>query len=288
MSQTRYDPFDNRTFGIGFEAWKEYNDAIYKWLSHIPKWREGRAEGEIGVVYATPERAFARQVSPPVEGRIDIPKFSFSLNSVSPDRDRQAVPSIPEAYWYKRRVGEEWQRHLKAMPFDLAYTINFWHKKVFEANYVDWELLSRFRPISYVMANGTNNPVHLESVVDASDLEPGVNADRVLRRTYSIRVEGWLPLPYTQVPSVESINTTFTDIDPGSNLDEVIGDPEGVFDDPNTQYLHDVIWQSEEGATVETAMAIQDFPLFGSPKVKTHEHHKNHESNISLGGAMKL
>jgi hypothetical protein len=252
MSDSQYDYFSHRTLGVGFKVWAEYHSAIKTWLSDISKWRGGRIYGKYPVIYSTPELAFARDIAPLNQGNPDLPMFSFFLSSVSFNKDRWFVPSLPGLTWEKEAVGQdadgnptEWRLYFKSLPYDLNYSISLWHKEEFEAEYADYDILSRFRPLSYVQANGADSPIHIESISDSSELEPGVAADRRLRRTYSIRVEGWLPLPWEQVSRIENISSTLTDVDitdiSQEDWDKLI-EEDSVFTDSNLQNLHEAIW----------------------------------------------
>lgn len=232
MSGATYDPISHRYNGLYFQAWREYRDALYDWLSGI-KFRRAARFNEVKVMYGTPERAHARLISPQNNKRVELPIISFFQNSVSADRNRQYIPDVVPwttipVYDSEGNI-ESWQRHFKSIPYDLNYTVTLWYKRDEEMQQVEANLLWRFTPISYVYANGALSPVYIESISDSSDLEVGPSDDRAMRRTYSIRVDAWLPLPYEEFNPLSKINVGMVSTDDfsesiGSN--ELTGDTE--------------------------------------------------------------
>jgi len=227
MAGPKYDPFTRRTSGLSLRVWRAYNMAMEDWLSGISKDKDGQTYGTIPVLYATPEKAFARREAPLNEGRPDIPMISFYLTSfdLAFDRVNGFLPSfIP--FERVRVPGSDRVRSVPRMlPVNISYQVNLWAKHVYEVQLVDWDLVSRMRPYSNIHVYGADCPVRLESASDSSDLEPGSTDDRQIRRDYSFRVEGWVPLPYTEDDRLKKITIGMTDdVDAGD-------EPEGTNDD---------------------------------------------------------
>jgi len=239
MSGATYDPFSHRYDGLYFLAWDSYNRAIYHWLSGIKVYNKTK-HNDVNVLFNTPERAHARLIAPQTNQRVTIPALSFYINSVSQDLNRQFFPTVHP--WTTIPTYDSdgnvvsWQRHSKALPYDLSYTVTLWYKYDFEMQQVEANLLWRFTPLSYIMGNGAVSPIYLESISDSSDLEVGPETDRVMRRTYSLRVDAWLPLPYQEFDPLSNINigmvgaSVFSD-DIGAN--NITGDSE--IDNINSQ-----------------------------------------------------
>jgi len=232
MAGPKYDPFTRRTYGLSLRVWTPYNQSMQGWLEGIPKERDGGVVGTIPVIMSTPERAFARRRAPLNEGRPDIPMISFYMASFDYDFDRVNgfVPSH-QTYELVRVPGTDRVRRVpKMLPVSINYMATLWAKHLYQVQIADWDLGSRMRPHSYINTYGADCPVYFESASDSSDLEPGSAGDRQIRRDYSFRVEGWMPLPYVEEDRLEKITIGITD-------DESAGDePYGADDELDPEW----------------------------------------------------
>ena len=239
--QPKYDPFSGRIDGIGFEAWKEYDDAFFAWLSNIGKFRAGSPHGTIPVVLASPEKAFAKAQIPLNEGQPDIPLISFYMTTVSLDYDKRGlVPGHILIDKYKK-TSDQWALSGVSTPVTLTYSVTLWAKHYYEIRYVAWAILMRFKPNSFIMANGAASQILFESGSDASDLEPGAGADRSMRHDFSFRVEGWLPRQYIVADSIHKVN-----------IGIVEGDDETVDTDEDPNLFPEMTLQDGSGAVIMT------------------------------------
>lgn len=222
MAGPKYDPFSRRTFGLSLRVWTPYNRAMEGWLAGISKEKDGHVVGTIPVLYATPEKAFARREAPLNEGRPDIPMISFYLSSIDMafDRVNGFFPSFRPFERTSVPGSDRVRSYPRMLPVNLSYSVNLWAKHIYETHLVDWDLLSRMRPYSYLNVYGADCPLYFESVSDSSDLEPGAQSDREIRRDYSFRVEGWLPLPYTEEARLQKITIGMTDDEDAGNEPE--------------------------------------------------------------------
>jgi len=228
LAGPKYDPFSRRTFGLSLRVWTPYNRAMEGWLSGIAKEKNGHIVGTIPVVHATPEKAFARRESPLNESSPDIPMISFYLSSLDMAFDR-VNGFLPSILPFERTMvpgSDRVRTHPRMLPVNLNYSVSLWAKHIYETHIVDWDLLSRMRPYSYLNVYGADCPLYFESTTDSSNLEPGASSDREIRRDYSFRIEGWLPLPYTEEARLKKITIAVTD-------DEGAGDEPENTEDPN-------------------------------------------------------
>ena len=221
----------SRDAGFYTSWYRRYNQGMKDWLSYI---NEGRPETQgvtIPVVYATPERAFADLIRPRVEGQVDIPAISFVLTSLSFNQSRPNGFLSPTMQWDKYKVGDKWRIASKPMPWDIDYNVTIWSKFYETLDLVSYALLSRFIPKSYLYVNGIASEISYQGFSDNSTLEPGADADRVLRHDFQFKVQAWMPMPTYEYGSINQVIMWVTNELNGKNpdgsdktVDDAIGD----------------------------------------------------------------
>lgn len=212
-------PNSHELLGVAFQAFDSYDQAVYKWLSDIPR-TEGNPKKFVNVIRATPARAFARDISPLSEGRPDLPLISFYPQSIDFAMSRLYgwFPScVPVEY--ELLPDGNYAKHFKPLPYDITYNIAIWTKQVWEVQYIDYLLLTRFRPIAMFSVDGNACRVNMVSFSDNSNLENISQDDKMIRHELTVKIEGWLPLPYEIVPSFNRILIELQDITEKEILD---------------------------------------------------------------------
>lgn len=208
MSDIEKEPYSNAYLGVIVKAFKDHHEGMYSWLSNIGLPPEA-GRPTVPVVYATPERAFAKVVAPQAEGQVDLPVITYYCSGMNLNQQRRFLP--PYVQFQKQKVGDGWRLYSKAMPWDLTYNVTVITNKVNQADIINWQIITRFTPNSYIKLGRAAICLKLESAVDTSSLEPGKDKDRIVRRDYTINAEGWLELPYQDVGSIGSVITELND-----------------------------------------------------------------------------
>lgn len=211
----------SRDWGVSYPFFRDYVQGMYDWLSCITLDRP-EAPYEIPVVYSTPERAFADLTQPRVEGQVDIPKISFFMTGAQMDMER-FVPTFVNPHWNKQDIGDKWRVSPRPMPYNLDFAVTVWTQFQIDQDIVAYRIMSRFTPSSYLYINGTPSRISLSSFSDTSDLEPGTDADRKIRKDYSFSVEAWMPMPYTEVGKINDFILWMTDKESGTPPEPVDG-----------------------------------------------------------------
>ena len=243
----------SRDWDVPYGWFRTYNEAMKLWLEGI---RLGRPESPdpVRVVYATPERAFADFISPRVEGQVDLPVISMSLSSATFDPSRFRAP---REIFTKTLVGDQWQLETRAMPYTLSYNVTVWAKFHNDLDIIGYSLMSRFTPKSYLSVKNRASMISFSGMNDTSNLEPGQDADRILRHDYMFTVEAWMDMPARLVGKIEGVvlhidNDIDTELDPDSSVE--VGFPmEGSFDNEDisrgqsgTEHTIPGVYTSEE------------------------------------------
>ena len=188
--------------GMYFAWFKTYNTAMQNWLSGIKENRPETQNVEIPVLMSTPERALSDLKRPRVEGQVDLPVITFTMTGASFEQSRFVPSTIP---FIRERVGDKWILQPKPMPWELNYNISVFAKYMVTLDIVAYALFSRFTPKSYLSVNGAASMITFTGHNDSSQLEPGANADRILRHDYQFKVDAWMPLPYKEVGMIRNI-----------------------------------------------------------------------------------
>lgn len=228
---------------------REFDEAVYNFATfHLPddqgQWKE------VPRVFATPDRAFSRWVE---------------LNPNTPDGAKRKQDDVTLPLASVSMVGEpelDWSRYSMARnrvaytndfngifvaphsdPYTLRYQIDFWAKTKRHLQLLIEQWLRAFNgditlirvPIlsegSEYRKLGQKTPImtcemYHESVTDNSDLEPGEDQNRILRKTVTARINAWLIKGVTQVPTVRRVNLSLMDTSTGETLSTEMYDEE--------------------------------------------------------------
>jgi len=169
------------------------------------------------IVFATPERAFSIVTSPvedynlqaepgaqSLSDRITLPIISYHRTGMERNENRHLNPSL---MWTKRFSPNNNKVSMspKPNPVDILYDVSFWTKYEVEKLMFLETLIQDFQPLGYLLCDfaHTQVPMRLENITDNSNLEDLGDGDRLLRVTFSIRVEGFIFRKPTCVPTIK-------------------------------------------------------------------------------------
>lgn len=123
-------------------------------------------------------------------------------------------------------------------PLDLEFQMDFYSRMEMHMRWIMQRIEEQFWPLAYMQIRTPflNEPCHQMAMkyggwVDNSDLEPGVEGDRIIRQTLTVTVEGWMWFDIKQAPTVhrygqespdlEESNTALTDLAPPLTSDDI-------------------------------------------------------------------
>lgn len=211
-------------------------DKSYKKLVIEQPATGGRLRKVVNVIYADMSESIARIASPLRNGLVQTPGVSFYLS------DRQPKEGMrPKENYYTRRFYDKNGNKIgsAAVPplqeYELTYSINIWSPYRSYMSILEYQIQSEFAPekffwipgsgtgdseYGFQFTKGTNNCRYerehhgqwahsiFEGITDASDLEPGAGAQRMIRTEITFRLtNAFMALPFErEQPYIGEVN----------------------------------------------------------------------------------
>ena len=160
---------------------------------------------DIRCMHANPERTIAAIKQ---ESNIILPVISISQNSSdnADVRRRNAPVIINETYWSDIRKRAFRVLSLAPRAVNIQYTINIWAKYKSNLDQVIEQIRLLFNPHMVVINQYTNvSQAYIETEVDKSSVEVGDRQERILRRSFDIKLEAYIPNPKFLITSTGEI-----------------------------------------------------------------------------------
>lgn len=164
---------------------------------------------DVKCVHANPERTIAKLKQ---DNNIILPIISINQNQSSNanERRRGAPQLVIESFWSdnKKRAVRVISEAPRAI--DIEYGINVWTKYKANMDQICEQIRLMFNPHMVVKNSYTTTAMaFLETESDNSTLETSDRQERIIRRTFSIKLEGWIPNPkfiITNTGEIEELN----------------------------------------------------------------------------------
>lgn len=171
----------------------------------------------VPILIKPPERAVAwmfqenvRKDPTLVVGRVRLPVLSLYRSGISPAPSRYVYHKAID--WYRRlrpdgkpglAVAEGGKKRAVVLgssigiPVDLNYDLTAWAMYDEDMNQIAEQVLGKFSLVGYIRVQGVNveQVVKLNSVQNASEAEPGDKGQRIIKYTFSLTAEGYIPQP---------------------------------------------------------------------------------------------
>jgi len=167
----------------------------------------------ISCIHANPERTIAKLKQ---ENNIILPIISIHQNSsANADMRRRNSPVlINESFWSEEKRRAFRVVGLAPRAVDIEYGINIWAKYKGNLDQIVEQIRLLFNP-HLVITNSYTNTAHafIEDEADTSSFEVADRQDRVIRRTFTIKLECYIPNPkflITSTGEIEEFNTETT------------------------------------------------------------------------------
>jgi ribosomal protein L28 len=156
-------------------------------------------------LHANPERAVAKMKQ---ENNIILPVLSINQNSSAnaDDRRRGAPQIVNETFW-----SEEKKRAVRVISeapraVDIEYGINIWAKYKANLDQLVEQIRLLFNPHLVVKTSYTNvAQAYIEQEQDQSSVDTSDREERILRRSFTIKLEGYIPNPQFLITSTGEI-----------------------------------------------------------------------------------
>ena len=168
---------------------------------------------DIKCVHANPERTIAKLKQ---ENNIILPIISINQNSsANADNRRRNAPNlVNESFWSEEKKRAFRIICLAPRAVDIEYGINIWAKYKANLDQIVEQIRLMFNPHLVVKNSYTNvAQAYIDQESDNSTFETADRQDRIIRRTFSVKLEGYIPNPkflITSTGEIEEINADTT------------------------------------------------------------------------------
>ena len=168
---------------------------------------------DIKCIHANPERTIAKLTQ---ENNIILPIISIDQNSSNnaDPRRRASFSLVNESFWSEKKKRAFRVVSIAPRALDIEYKINIWSKYKANLDQIIEQIRLLFNPHLVIKNSYTNSAIaFLDQETDGSTLEADDRQDRILRRTFSVKLEGYIPNPkflITSTGEIEEFNADST------------------------------------------------------------------------------
>jgi len=159
----------------------------------------------IKCIHANPERTIAKLHQ---ENNIILPVISIDQESSDNDdtRRRNSPNLVVEKYWSEKKQRAFRVISLAPRPVNISYGINIWTKYKSNMDQIVEQVRLLFNPHLVIKNPYTNvASAFMESEADESTLDAGDREDRILRKSFTISLEAYIPNPQFLITSTGRI-----------------------------------------------------------------------------------
>lgn len=140
-------------------------------------------------------------------GRLTLPFLSISRTGENFDPKRYSPPILP-VYRHIHCNGKKSESVYRPVPYLIDYSLEIISEHKADAEYALFAIVSKLNPIgSYFLEEksmGISHEViiHPRGSTDNSDLESDGSQRTYIKKSITIQMEGWLPVPTKVVPNI--------------------------------------------------------------------------------------
>ena len=164
---------------------------------------------DIKCVHANPERTIGKLEE---DNNIILPIVSINQSSSdNADARRRGAPQIVnDTFWSEKK--KRAVRVISEAPraVDIQYNINVWAKYKANLDQIVEQIRLIFNPHLVVKSKYTNvSQAFIDQETDQSDVDAPDREDRILRRSFSVKLEAYIPNPQfliTSTGEIEELN----------------------------------------------------------------------------------
>jgi len=168
---------------------------------------------DVKCVHANPERTVAKLKQ---ETNIILPILSISqTTSENDDQRRRGQPQVvTETFWSEKKKRAYRLISFAPRAVNVEYGINIWAKYKSNLDQLVEQVRLLFNPHLIIKSSYTNvAKAYIDMETDQSTVETADRQDRILRRSFSIKLEGYIPNPrflITSTGKIEEFNSETT------------------------------------------------------------------------------
>lgn len=163
-------------------------------------------------IHANQERSIAKMIQ---EDNLILPIISVAQPTTALNTDRQKYfPMIvSESIWDDRAQRAKRVVSLAPRPVDISYKITILSKYKSDLDQITEQIYLLFNPTYELQTSFANNTkAFLEQEDDESSVDVGDREDRILLRSFTIKVETYIPTPKFLITSTGKIERFYNEI----------------------------------------------------------------------------
>ena len=168
---------------------------------------------DVRCIHGNPERTIAKLKQ---DNTIILPLISVVQTSSEEDENRRR----PKHLLFNKKVWSESRQRafrvfcLAPKAVNLLYDVNVWSKYKSDLDQISEQMHLKFHPsIKIVTSYNQNSQGFLVQETDQSSVDLGDKEDRVLRRSYSFKLQTYIPSPQYLLTSTGKIETFNSDLE---------------------------------------------------------------------------
>ena len=140
------------------------------------------------------------------EGRIRLPVISVHRNSETFHAEKFSPPYHRMRRMFADKAGTRLALIYRPRHYLLEYQITAWTEFKQDAEYIKYQMLTRFSPLAEIHIADEylqgNLIMKFGSATDNSEIEAAKNTLAKVRYDFTLSAEGWLPLPEKLTPAI--------------------------------------------------------------------------------------
>jgi hypothetical protein len=151
-----------------------------------------------------------------LNGRARLPVGALSRSKEEFNKDKFSPAYHPMRVRYASVRGNLAILTYRPTPWLVEYTLSVWAEHKRDAEYVKYQVLTRFNPLAeFRMSDGRVQgtlTIRFGGAQDQSDKEASFEQHRLIKYEYTMTAEAWLPLPERVLPTVLGPVVTVKDV----------------------------------------------------------------------------
>lgn len=142
-----------------------------------------------------------------VDNTLILPMITIVETKTTPDLDRGRYQSIIiEKAWDPTKLRATRVLSLPPRPINISYEINIWAKYMSDLDMLRSTIFSRFNPdVSIVTKYSAYNKAFITNERNVGNVEAANADDRILKKTFEVTLETYIPTPKFQVTNTGQI-----------------------------------------------------------------------------------
>jgi preprotein translocase subunit SecA len=195
-----------------------YKEFLRFFIATFGRLKYKAADGEIRDVkcmHARPERAIAKLNQ---QQNMILPTTTISQTSIQEAENRRRISSLFQHEIRWNDTAQRTERVIKVVdrPVTIIYTLNLWSKYVADMDQLAAQVRLMFNPTMVLdTPSNSTSQIFLDSESDNFTMNLADREDRIVKRSFNLRLETYIPNPKFLVTSTGEIQSLETEVEIG-------------------------------------------------------------------------